>query len=253
MYISEQEMSLTLLKEVIKPMKTKALILCSALPLTALMASGCYTALSSPYEVADLHDEAPARDVEAPTIGQFDDRDYMDDLYHYPGVRGGYSGYGYGGYGRYGGYYYPTARYVPYYYGYYDSHPYYYGGYGPYSYGYDPYYRSSRGYYVSPGYQLVSTRQLENLRAASRLNKTPMTVDPATAAEVQRREEEVWQRRVEPRVRNSPPPPRATSSVSPSSGTPSPTPKASKAPSAPASKKTSTEKVAMPKKRKRRR
>ena len=82
-------------------MKTKALISCSALSLTALMASGCYTVLSSPYEAASLHDEdlarAKTRDVEAPTVGQFDDRDYMDDLYRYPGVRGGYGGYG--GYG----------------------------------------------------------------------------------------------------------------------------------------------------------
>ena len=233
-------------------MKTKALILCSALSLTALMASGCYTVLSSPYEVADLHDEGPARDVEAPTIGKFDDRDYMDDLYRYPGVRGGYGGYGgygggYGGYGGgYGGYY-PTSGYNPSYYGnsYYPS---YYGGYGPYSYGYDPYYRSSSGYYVPPGYELVSTRQLDDLRAASRLNTTPMIADPATATEIQRREEEVWQRRVEPRVRNAPPPPRATSS----GGTSSPAPKASKAPSTPASKKTATEKVAVPKKKRRR-
>ena len=233
-------------------MKAKALILCSALSLTALMASGCYTVLSSPYEVADLHDEAPVRDVEAPTIGKFDDRDYMDDLYRYPGVRGGYGGYGgyYGGYGGYGGYYYPTAGYYPYSYGNYSP---YYGGYGPYSYGYDPYYRNSSGYYVPPGYELVSTRQLDDLRAASRLNSTPTIADPARATEVQRREEEVWQRRVEPRVRNAPPPPpRATSSVSTS--TSSPKTRASKAPSAPASKTTTQkEKVAMPKKKKRRR
>ena len=75
-------MSLTVLKEGVKSMKTKVLILCSALPLTALMTSGCYTVLSSPYETASLHDEdlvrAKSRDVEAPTVGQFDDRDYMD-------------------------------------------------------------------------------------------------------------------------------------------------------------------------------
>ena len=233
-------------------MKMKAFILYSALPLIALMASGCYTVLSSPYEVADLHDEYPSRDVEAPTIGKFDDRDYMDDLYRYPGVRGGYGRYGgyYGGYGGYGGYYYPTSGYYPSYYG---GYPSYYGGYGPYSYGYDPYYRSSGGYYVPPGYELVSTRQLDDLRAASRLSTTPTIADPARAAEVQRREEEVWQRRVEPRVRNSsPPPPRATSSVSTS--TSSPKTRASKEPSAPASKTTAQkEKVAIPKKKKRRR
>lgn len=233
-------------------MKTKALILCSALPLIALMASGCYTVLNSPYKATSLHDEeldrAKSRDAETPTIGQFDDRDYMDDLYRYPGVRGGYGGYGsYGGYGG-GGYYYPASRYNPYYYGGYD--PYYYGGYGPYSYGYDPYYRSGGGYYVPPGYELINTRALDDLRAASRRNATPTIVDPAAAAKVQRREESVWQRRVEPRVRNSsPPPPRTTSSTS--TGTSSPQTRASKAPSAPASKK-STERVAVPKKKRRR-
>lgn len=236
-------------------MKTKALILCSALPLTALMASGCYTVLSSPYEVADLHDEdlarAKSRDVEAPTVGQFDDRDYMDDLYRYPGVRGGYGGYGgyYGGYGGYGGYY-PTSRHYyggyPYYYG---GYPHYYGGYGPYSYGYDPYYRSSSGYYVSPGYQLISTRQLDDLRrAASRLNTTPMVTDPAAATERQRREENVWQRRVEPRVRSAPTPtPRSSVSTPPRA----PTPKASTTTSAPASKSSATKESAKPKKRRR--
>ena len=224
-------------------MKTKALILCSA-----LMASGCYTVLSSPYEVADLHDESPVRDVEAPTIGKFDDRDYMDDLYRYPGVRGGYGGYG--GYG-YGGYGYGTyGRYAYPYYSYSNYNPYYYyGGYGPYSYGYDPYYRSSRGYYVSPGYQLISTRQLDDLRAASRLNTTPMVTGPARATEVQRREEEVWQRRVEPRVRNAPTPtPRSSVSSPPSA----PTPKASATTtSAPASKSSATKESAKPKKRRR--
>ena len=230
-------------------MKTKALILYSALSLTALMAGGCYTVLSSPYEVADLHDEGPVRAVEAPTIGKFDDRDYMDDLYRYPGVRGGYGGYGgyYGGYGGYGGYYYPTAGYYPYSYGNYSP---YYGGYGPYSYGYDPYYRNSSGYYVPPGYELVSTRQLDDLRAASRLNSTPTIADPARATEVQRREEEVWQRRVEPRVRDAPAPtPRSSFSSPPSA----PATKASTTTSAPASKSSATKekKSAKPKKRRR--
>ena len=238
-------------------MKTKALILCSALSLTALMASGCYTVLSSPYEAASLHDEdlsrAKSRDVEAPTIGKFDDRDYMDDFYRYPGVRGGYGGYGGGyggyggGYGGYGGYYYPTSGYYPSYYG---GYPSYYGGYGPYSYGYDPYYRSSGGYYVPPGYELVSTRQLDDLRAASRLNTTPMIADPAAATEVQRREEEVWQRRVEPRVRNAPAPtPRSSFSSPPSA----PATKASTTTSAPASKSSTTKakESAKPKKRRR--
>jgi hypothetical protein len=243
-------------------MKMKAFILYSALPLTALMVSGCYTVLSSPYEAASLHDEdlarAKSRAVEAPTVGQFDDRDYMDDLYRYPGVRGGYGGYGgyYGGYGGYGGYY-PTSGYYPYYYG---GYPSYYGGYGPYSYGYDPYYRSSSGYYVPPGYELVSTRQLDDLRAASRRNATPTIADPAAATERQRREENVWQRRVEPRVRSTPAPtPRSSASNAPaptsrSSVSSPPSTSATKAPaatSAPASKSSATKKSAKPKKRRR--
>ena len=234
-------------------MKTKALILYSALPLTALMASGCYTVLSSPYESASLHEEEVTRDIETPTVGQFDDRDYMDDLYRYPGVRGGYGRYGgYGGYyGGYGGYYPASRHYYGGYPSYYGGYPSYYGGYGPYSYGYDPYYRSSRGYYVPPGYQLINTRQLDDLRAASRLNTTPMVTDPARANEVQRREEEVWQRRVEPRVRSAPTPtPRSATSIS----TPpsAPKPKASSTTtSAPASKSSATKKSAKPKKRRR--
>ena len=230
-------------------MKMKAFILYSALPLTALMASGCYTVLSSPYEVADLHDEAPVRDVAAPTVGKFDDRDYMDDLYRYPGVRGGYGRYGgyYGGYGGYGGYY-PTSGYYPSYYG---GYPSYYGGYGPYSYGYDPYYRSSGGYYVPPGYELVSTRQLDDLRAASRLNATPTVANPAAAAEVQRREESVWQRRVEPRVRSAPTSaPRSSVSTPPSAPA---TKSSATTTSAPASKSSATKakKSSAPKKRRR--
>ena len=156
---------------------------------------------------------------------------------------GGYGGY-YGGYGGYGGYY-PTSGYYPYHYG---GYPSYYGGYSPYSYGYDPYYRSSSGYYVPLGYELVSTRQLDDLRAASRLSTTPATAGPAAATERQRREENVWQRRVEPRVRSAPTPtPRSTVSRPPSGAAT----KAPAATSAPASKSSATKESARPKKRRR--
>jgi len=248
-------------------MKIKNLIFYSALPLTALLASGCYTVLSNPYAAADLHESELAHvdESETATIGQFDERDESDDLYRYPGVRGSYGGYGggYGGYGGgYGGYGYPVGGYG--YnsgygggYGGYGYDPYYRGGYGPNSYGYDPYYRDSTGYYVPPGYELVSTRELDQLRVGGLGTGTP-TVDPTAAAEAKQREENIWMKRVEPRVRRSPTPTArsATSSVSAPRSTPTGTPRdsaaARPAPApAPASKSTSTKKSAKPKKKRR--
>ena len=147
-------------------MKIKTLIFYSALPLIALLANGCYTVLSNPYQAADLHDSevAYADESKTPTVGQFDERDEMDDLYRYPGVRGSYGGdgSGYGGGYPVGGYGYSSGGYGGYGGNGYD--PYYRGGYGPNSYGYDPYYRDSAGFYVPPGFELVSTRELDQLR-----------------------------------------------------------------------------------------
>mgnify|MGYP003961843961 CR=1 FL=1 len=247
-------------------MKIKSLIFYSALPLIALMANGCYTVLSNPYQVADLHDSqvAYAEESKTPTVGQFDERDEMDDRYRYPGVRGSYGGYGGGGYGRggygggygggysgygypVGGYGYSSGGYGGGYGGGYD--PYYRGGYGPNSYGYDPYYRDSAGFYVPPGFELVSTRELDQLRIGGLSAGTP-TVDPAAAAALKKREENIWMKRVEPQVRRAPTPtPRATTA---STTRPPPTtsrkPAAASAP-APASKSTSTKTKAKPKKR----
>ena len=236
-------------------MKIKYL-LTTALALGASFAlGGCYTILQDPHSAADLHESEWAADDEYERdarMGRFDDED--DDFYRYPGVPssyggyggysypiigGGYGGYGYGGYG-YGGY--PTP------YGGYG-----YGGYGPYSYGYDPYYTDSRGFYVPPGYELVSTRELDTMRASlANAAKAPQ-VDERALREEQRRREEVWGKRVEPRVRRAPTPtPRSTSAVSAPPATSSPTPSTYAAPPPPPASKTSSGKAsAKPKKRRR--
>ena len=218
-------------------MKTRILLLLLMSSLVVLLSSGCYTVLTDPYAVADLHDGDLAYVGErqgngSRMIGDFDGRDEMDDFYRYPGVRGSYGGYG-GGYGGYGGGY--------------NS----YGGYGPYSYGYDPYYQDSGGYYVPTGYELVSTRQLDELRAGTMSAATPVVDPEAAAAELQQREEEIWMKRVEPRIRQAPTPTArpATSTISAPRSAPSATPKASS--TAPASKSTSTKKSARPKKTRR--
>ena len=241
-------------------MKIKTLIFYSALPLIALLANGCYTVLSNPYQAADLHDSevAYADESKTPTVGQFDERDEMDDLYRYPGVRGSYGGYGgrygggYGGGYPVGGYGYSSGGYSGYGGNGYD--PYYRGGYGPNSYGYDPYYRDSAGFYVPPGFELVSTRELDQLRLGG-LNAGKPTVDSAAAAaQAKKREENIWMKRVEPRVRQTPTP-TPTARPAPSSTSrskPSATPRASARPApAPTSKSTSTKTSATPKKKRR--
>ena len=239
-------------------MKIKTLIFYSALPLIALLANGCYTVLSNPYQVADLHDSevAYADESKTPTVGQFDERDEMDDLYRYPGVRGSYGGYGSGYGGRYGGGYpvggygYSSGGYGGYGGNGYD--PYYSGGYGPNSYGYDPYYRDSAGSYVPPGFELVSTRELDQLRLGGLSAGTPTVDSAAAAVQAKKREENIWMKRVEPRVRQTPtltarPAPSSTSRSKPSA-----TPRASARPApAPTSKSTSTKTSATPKKKRR--
>ena len=240
-------------------MKIKTLIFYSALPLIALLANGCYTVLSNPYQAADLHDSevAYADESKTPTVGQFDERDEMDDLYRYPGVRGSYGGYGSGygsGYGgRYGsGYGYSSGGYGGYGGNGYD--PYYSGGYGPNSYGYDPYYRDSAGSYVPPGFELVSTRELDQLRLGGLSAGTPAVDSAAVAAQAKKREENIWMKRVEPRVRQTPTPTARSAPSSTLRSKPSATPRASARPAPapePASKSTSTKKSATPKKKRR--
>ena len=236
-------------------MKIKTLIFYSALPLIALLANGCYTVLSNPYQAADLHDNevAYADESKTPTVGQFDERDEMDDLYRYPGVRGSYGGYGSGYGGRYGsGYGYSSGGYGGY--GGNGYAPYYSGGYGPNSYGYDPYYRDSAGSYVPPGFELVSTRELDQLRLGGLSAGTPAVDSAAVAAQAKKREENIWMKRVEPRVRQTPTPTARSAPSSTLRSKPSATPRASARPAPapePASKSTSTKKSATPKKKRR--
>ena len=240
-------------------MKNKNLILYLALPLGSLLTSGCYTVINNPYAQADLHERETAHAEEAvPTVGQFDDRNNMDDFYRYPGVRGSYDGYGYGGYPIGGFGYGSNGGFRPYGgYGYGGYNPYYrggYSGYGPYSYGYDPYYRDSGGYYVPPGYELVSTRELDDLRSGPLSAATP-TVDSAAVARLKEREENIWMKRVEPRVRQAPTPttrPRAVSASRVPAATPRASSASSSASSAPASKSTGAKKSASPPKKRRR-
>ncbi len=145
-------------------MRAKPLITWMALGLSAMVLSSCYTVLKAPRTAADVQQEQiwKADRSTDPRIGRFDDRDEQDDFYRYPGNP--YGGYGYGGspYG-YGGF--PILTYDSRY-GLYGAggygYPHYGAGYGPYGYGYDPYYQDD-GLYIPPGYELVSTRELEGM------------------------------------------------------------------------------------------
>ncbi len=232
-----------------KKLQALAFACCSSVAL-----SGCYTVLSDPYAVSTLHEHEYER---ADRDGQHDrsaERDAAaeDDFYRYPGVPGSYGAYG-AGYPLRGGYYgagsygaYP----VPY--GAYSSYGHY--GYGPHSYGYDPYYTDSRGFYVPPGYELVSTRELDDIRAslADIQNGVPSSVDQARAREQMRDKEDVWIRRAAPQMRRPDPTPRSTSSIAtPSAPSSSPSRPSAVSTSAPASKTTSGKESATPKKRRR--
>ena len=230
--------------------------------LCTLLLSGCYTVLYGPRmtvvpEKSDLAVVEKTEQYEPPTLDRYDEYEEEDweDFYRYPGLRSGYGGgYGYGGYPYYGdGYGYSG----------YGSYPYYgYSGYGPSSYGYDPYYRDRGGYYVPVGYELVTERELDDLRASSQAQDG--LVDQIDSAELerqrleqQRKEEEVWTRRVEPRVRPAPvATPRSTSS-SGSSYSPPPAPSkpaaSSSSSSGSSSSSSSSEKKSSPKPKKRRR
>jgi hypothetical protein len=178
----------------------------------AVFSSGCYTVLVAPFSSSGLKEESRSDTVagtrEAARLGRFEDGDDRSG-------RGYGSGYGYGygypvfgaGYdSRYGAYGPGLYGYGPYYgYGY---NPYYYGGYGPYGYGYDPYYRSSTGVYVPPGYELVTTRELDELKALNRGLATTPSPSEAEKEALKRaqakKQQEVWQRRVDPQERPAP-------------------------------------------------
>ncbi len=212
----------------------------------AALSSGCYTVLVAPFSSSGLGDESRI----AAVAGKQDDRQGEAHLGRFEGEEdssrsryGAGYGYGYpvfgGGYdSQYGAYGAAPYGYGPYYgYGY---NPYG-GGYGPYGYGYDPYYRSSTGVYIPPGYELVTTGELDALRDANRgLATTPVQSgaqkEELRKAEV-KKQQDVWQRRVDPQDRPAPvvtprpvEAPAATSKESSSAPKPSSAPAESAAP-----------------------
>ena len=196
----------------------KNLFLCTALGLACFSLSSCYTVLQGPKTAADLQNERESAQRQekwddAPTLGRFQEHpDPWNDFYYPNAPYGTYGLDGYGGfpifgfdsrYGLYGagsGYPYGYDRgYYPYGYGYAPS-PYYGYGADPYGYGADPYYRDRSGYYVPPGYELVSTATLDRLRSAEQSLSTQPTVDPeALRREERRRAERLWDQREQPR------------------------------------------------------
>ena len=181
--------------------------------------SGCYTVIRAPRTAADVQTEviwksersARAGDAD-PRLGRFEDE--RDDHYRYPGSPyGGYGGSPYSGYG--GGF--PLLGYDSRYgmygaggYGY--GYPNYGGGYGPYGYGYDPYYTDDSGFYAPPGYELISTRELEDMhdtiRTLSSQESQPggegLMDPPPVFDRFERDQEEVWENRITPsRTRDS--------------------------------------------------
>ena len=183
-------------------------------------------------------------------MGRFDERDDQDDFFRYPGSPyGGYGGspYGYGGspYG-YGGtpiFGYDSRN------GLYGAGGYGYGGsgYGPNGYGYDPYYQGGNGYYAPPGYELVSTRELEDMQEAIRTLSTQQSqteTDPPDQLMLnsqRQRQQAVFQNRTDPTPRGSSGFTRRTEASAPKASSSSGSSK-STASSKPAAKKPSMKK-----------
>lgn len=196
-------------------MKSKVLLSWMALGCAAMLSSGCYTVLKAPFASDNLREEPrlKAQDREwqkadQPRIGRFarDDEDRgMESGYGY-----GYPGFGMGYDSQYGAY----GIGMPYGYGYspygygYGYNPYSYG-YGPYGYGYDPYYQGAGGVYIPPGYQLVTTQELAELRANSRgLADEPVPQSGPSPEELKqaeaKKQRDVWKLRTDPQSRPAP-------------------------------------------------
>ena len=152
------------------------------LGVSALVTSGCYTAVNSPYASArerepeytsSRYEERPDGETSRSAVrrdGQYGSSGYGSSGYGNRGS-GGTSIFGYGSnnglYGFGSGY---------------NDYPYS-SAYGPNGYGADPYYQGDTGY-IPPGYQLVTTQELEQLRLNNGvLTDTDPIVAP-TAAEV---------------------------------------------------------------------
>ncbi|MDA0334789.1 MAG: hypothetical protein O2782_06475 [bacterium] len=228
-------------------MTTRRLIGWATLATAAFALSGCYTVLQGPRLLSANDDGAPdpvwdvdeqryAADSDDPRESVYDDYPYQNTYeeygHGYPVMRAA-SGFGLYGFGS------PFA-YGP---GLGSAYSYGYGGYGgyspaygPYGYGYDPYYsdpyyRGGGSSYVPPGYELVTARELANLRtenAALRSGSTVNNTGPSISQqEALRRQqlnaERAWTQREVPALRKStteyrtakpqPEAPKATTSV----------------------------------------
>ena len=180
-----------------------------ATAISALALSGCYTLLQAPgfasQGAVPSTTEAYTWDTgdgsASPRVGDFDDSD------HYPygygsrqsagvpvlGYDSLYGLYGFGSpyaYGPYGGLY--SGGYG------YGSNA------GPYGYGYDPYYQDSRGGYIPPGHQLITTEALDTLvrnqgQAVGSIGEPLSDADRAPQLRRKQREaERAWTQRTQP-------------------------------------------------------
>ncbi|MFA6107681.1 MAG: hypothetical protein WDA75_02830 [Candidatus Latescibacterota bacterium] len=215
--------------------KGNRILLGAGLLLCAVPLVGCYTVLSAPFPVGAVAPETGSVTVESATSaqdrlsgsGSATDTDQWEDYYRYPGIPSGVasSGYGYGGYPYYGSGYGSSG------YGYgYPGYGYY--GLGPAYYGYDPYYRDAVGYYVPAGYELVTAKELDELRAGRNALQGQVTAPTEAELEAQRlekarQEAEAWQRRLEPQVRSAPVATPTAGSTTTTTSTPSATSKSS--------------------------
>ncbi len=237
-------------------MATRRIIGWATLATAAFALSGCYTVLQGPRLLSNVDDGSatPVWDVEEQHYGA-DSSDLRDSVYDDYPYQNTYEEYGHGypvmgaasGFGLYG--FGSPFAYGP---GLGSAYSYGYGGYGgyspaygPYGYGYDPYYsdpysRGGSSSYVPPGYELVTARELANLRtenaalrSGSTVNSTVPSINQQEALRRQQlKAERAWSQRAVPDTRKStsgyrtakqpPEAPKATTSVS-SSGTSSTT------------------------------
>ena len=210
--------------------------------------------LSNPYSVQTMKEaESSYYNSSASKNYENNSNDDLDDFYRYPGSTGGYGvyngGHGYGGYPS-NGY---GSSYGAGYYGVYNGYGY--GGYTPYSYGYDPYY-SNNNNYIPPGYELISNRELDEIRASIiELRNKPVVVDPKSEQEAVDLRKDVWVRRTKPQMRRTPVVGQErTGSYIPSSKpsvSVSPTGRPASSKSAPAPKSSSEKSSDQPKKKRR--
>lgn len=198
--------------------------------------SGCYTVLRGPSLSSSPSDDqeppqhsrwedaasAGDRDRETPRIGRFDDGDGLGPYGQSP-YRGGYPVMGYDSqYGLYG--FGTPFAYGP------AGYPGYSSAYGPYGYGYDPYYSGNGGTYIPPGYELVTSQELTQLRAdvaalqsGTQTQDAVPAIDQAALLRQQQQEaQRVWEQRNDPERKStagyrtpSPAPVPATSTVAP--------------------------------------